>query len=606
MLLVAVVLTLGLPAPVSAHAYLERTNPADGSSLDRAPARLALSFSEHVVLEATRIELVDSAGVVTALTSLALETDDVEDTEVPSVVTASLPDLPRDAYRVRWSTLSSDDLHRTSGFFVFGVGTSVRASGFHEPAPGALESGLRWVLLLGLALTLGSLLVGRLVSDLPDDRATASARERTQARLRRAGVTGAAVAVLVAVALLIDQSRTAGLPAADLMWSGYGARWAVRELGLLLLLCGVLFPPRGRGAGRLLLSVGVLTAALGSALLGHAGADPGRAATRVMVTAVHLVAVLGWVGAVGCLAIILVPGVAGPREVLGTRRLLRAFGRPAAACLGVGVATGLYLTSSTVVSIDAAVATTYGRTLLLKLGLVALMAVLALLNHRRLRGPHDLDLPRRTVLLEASVAVLVLAATGVLTSAQPATEPQFQSRPAATDGPIAAVVDDLRLQLDVAPGVAGLNVVSVDVLDTRRPAPGEVTAVSFDVGGGQPVAATPLGDGRWSASGLDLPPGPREVRVEVTRPGLPASAATESWTIGASVPARRTIVSAAPISTLLRSGAGVVGLLVGFLWWRTRSPRRRRRFQEPEPDLGGPDEELGAFVSASADRPFRE
>lgn len=574
MFLVAVVLSLVLPQPASAHAFLERTNPADGTALEQPPDHLALYFSEHVVLEATRIELVDSGGHVTALGGLELVTDEPDDTEVPSVVTADLPSLPRDSYRVRWSTLSSDDLHRTSGFFVFGVGTTVTASGFHEPPPRPLESGLRWLLLLGLALALGSLLVGRLVRSLPVDGSTTSGTGRATGRLRRLGAGGAAVAALVAVALLADQWRTADLSGPDLVASGYAGRWALREVGLLAVLVAVVASSHRSRLSRLTLVSGCLGAALGSALLGHAGADPGPVGTRLVATAVHLLAVLTWAGGVVCLALVLLPALVGPGHAPPAWRLLRSFGRPAATCLGVGVATGLYLTSSTVASVDAALATTYGRVWLLKVSLVGLMAVLAALNHRRVHGPHDLDLPRRGVRAEAAAAVLVLAATGVLTSAQPATEPQFQRPLAATAGPVATQVDDLRVQLDVAPGVPGLNVVSVDVFNTRRPAPGEVTAVSIDVGSGTTLAATPLGNGRWSVSGVDLPAGPRQLRVTVTRPGVRTAQLTTPWSVGSGDPAHRTVVSSAPLSGILQALSIALGLLVALLWWAGRSRRR--------------------------------
>jgi copper transport protein len=322
---------------------------------------------------------------------------------------------------------------------------------------------------------------------------------------------------------------------------------------------------------------GALLASLGGAMLGHAGADPGAGYTRVVVTAVHLLAVLTWVGGVLALAVAIL-GRRGRRgDDLGALHLLRRFGAPAVVLLGVGVASGVYLASATVASVDAALATTYGRTLLVKLGLVGVMATLALLNHRRLHGPHDLDVPVRGVRAEAAAAVLLLAATAVLTSAQPATEPEFRPQPQATQGPVGGRADDLQIGLDVSPGVAGLNVVSVTVFDTRRPAPGQVTGVAIDVGDGALVEATPLGDGRWSISGVDLPPGARTLAVSVTRPGLSAASLRTPWTIGAGGAARHTLVSVAPLTWTLRglalalALAGAVGLLVGVR--RTRAAR---------------------------------
>ena len=51
---------------------------------------------------------------------------------------------------------------------------------------------------------------------------------------------------------------------------------------------------------------------------------------------------------------------------------LRRFARPAFACLAVAAVTGTFLAGDTIGSVDAALRTTYGRSLLLKLLLVAL------------------------------------------------------------------------------------------------------------------------------------------------------------------------------------------------------------------------------------------
>jgi copper transport protein len=580
-LLVALAVIVGLPGPASAHAYLERTNPADGAVLDRAPDRIALYFSEHVVVEATRIELVDSVGRVTELSGLELETDEPEDTEVPSVVTAPLPDLPRDSYRVRWSTLSSDDLHRTSGYFVFGIGTAVTPAGFDEPRPRVTESGLRWLVLLGFGLALGSALVSALVARLVG----AGRGGRTSRRLVILGRSGIVVAALASVALLVDQAVVARLGVGQLVSSGYAGRWCLRELGLLVLFVGL---GRGRGtrARSAMVVLGAGTASVASALLGHAGADPGTAYTRVAVTGVHLVAVLTWVGAVMALAVVVLPRAA-PDDVPRARALMRSFAVPAAGLLGVGVASGVYLASGTVASVDAVLATTYGRTLLVKLGLLAAMSVLALSNHRRLRGPHDLDLPVRGVRGEAAVAVLLVAATAVLTSAQPATEPQFRPQPVATQGPVGGRAADLQVGVDVSPGIAGVNVVSVTVFDTRRPSPGEVTGVTIDTGDGG-IAATALGEGRWSVSGLDLRAGPRTLRVTATRPGLPPATLSTPWTVGAGGASRATVVSVHPLGGPLRGlalGLSVV-VALGLLAVR-RVSRRRAARTDPGPPAAG-------------------
>lgn len=575
-LLLLPVLTLALltalaPA-ASAHAYLETTNPGDGMTVQRSPRELRLSFSEHVVLQTTKVEVVDSQGRHFAVSDLHLTSERPDDISAPAVVVGTLPELPENAYRVQWATLSSDDLHSTSGMFVFGVGRPVAAARFTEPAPQVEETALRWLLLLGVALVLGEALVE---TRLPRDPALAPAVQR----LRGLAWVGGLGALVTSVLLLVDQMGSGGLSLVHLVDSGYGARWAFRELGLLLLTGAALV--RVRGAlprwRRPLLLAGTAATAAGTALLGHAAADGGWAHSRVLVTAAHVVAVTTWAGALVCFTVLVLPrGRGGRSPDLALRVALRAFAVPAAVCLAVAVVTGVWLASGTVVSLDAVVATTYGRALVLKVLLVAVVALLALVNHRRLRGRGDLDLPRRGVGLEAGAIVLVLAVTGVLSSAQPATQPRFLAPPSATRGPVSGRVADLQQTVDVRPNLPGPNVVSIGLFDTRRPSPGPVTAVRVTLPGQDPVAAAPLGGGRWSADLPELDAGTTSVVVTVVRDGLPTTSSRVPWVVATGVP-HRVAVSDTPVRGPLQLLAALLAVLAvasGVLATRRRRAAR--------------------------------
>lgn len=69
---VVAMLLLGPVSPASAHAPLLGTAPGDGVTLRQAPDEITLSFSEHVVLDATRIEVVDGHGITVSVTDLHL------------------------------------------------------------------------------------------------------------------------------------------------------------------------------------------------------------------------------------------------------------------------------------------------------------------------------------------------------------------------------------------------------------------------------------------------------------------------------------------------------------------------------------------------------
>src|SRR5689334_13243625 len=124
--LLGVVIALLLPpAPASAHAYLVRSAPGDGSVLDRSPEALTLSFTESVEREATHVDIVDGDGRRFAPTSIVVHGGD---TESPSEVVVGLPSLPPNTYHITWRTLSSDDLHATTGNLVRGVQRAVAAA----------------------------------------------------------------------------------------------------------------------------------------------------------------------------------------------------------------------------------------------------------------------------------------------------------------------------------------------------------------------------------------------------------------------------------------------------------------------------------------------
>lgn len=583
--LAAAVLALVLPAPAAeAHAYLETSNPADGATLAHAPRTLRLGFSEHVVLAATRITVTDGRGRSLPATGLRLLSGHT-DIEEPATVVADLPALPREAYRISWETLSSDDLHRTAGIVVFGVGRPVTAGRVSESLPRPEEAALRWLVLLGLSGALGGALARQLL------RGTGRARPFGEAGRRSALLSlGATVSAAgIAVVLLADQLGHGGLSLPALLGSGYPEPWLLREAGLLALALSAW--PRLRAtaprSSRPLLVAGGTAACLGEALLGHAGASGDL--LRVLTTTAHLAAATTWVGAVAVLT--LTAALPGWRGVAGTedvRALLRSFARPAGVCVSVMVVTGVLLASDVLGSVDAALRTFYGRAMLAKLALAAVAGALALANHLRVRGRRDLDAPRRSLAAEGLVAVALLAATAVLTSGQPATEPQLVRDPVAgSPGPVAGRVADLQEVVGLRPNRPGRSLAVVAVFDTRRPAPAPVRGVDVTLPGGLPTPATALDDGHWSAPVVLPRAGATRVTVTVHRPGLPDVTSTSAWTVAAGPRTTTPLVSDAPLAGPLRRTTGALAGLVALVWVVVAVRRRRSRSQSshvPEED----------------------
>jgi copper transport protein len=301
--------------------------------------------------------------------------------------------------------------------------------------------------------------------------------------------------------------------------------------------------------------------------------------TRVLADALHLVSAATWAGALLFLVLLVFDRDRRPAAVA----VLRSFGLPAAACISVVIVTGLYLTSGVIGSVDAALVTFYGRALLLKIGLVAVVGILGLLNHFRLRRVTGPLLSRRILIGEAALAVLVLGLAAAITSGQPALEPQLVRDPAARVVPIQdARVADLQQALAVRPNRPGQNLVLVDVFDTRRPAPAPIHRVTvnlIDADGTDsgPLVAAQLADGRWSAPVALNGSGLSRITVTVQRQGLPDAVHAYRWAVGGAPTADRSaLVSTSPIRKELLMSWFVVLFLVTAGWWVAMVARLRK------------------------------
>ncbi|GAA1892711.1 copper resistance CopC/CopD family protein [Lapillicoccus jejuensis] len=558
-LLLAVLVALVAPAPTaSAHAYLDASNPADGSVLEAAPTRLALTFDEGVVPSATTITLVASDG---SRRTLGPVTADATSDDAPASLSVPLPALSRGAYQVAWSTVSADDLHPTGGTFGFGVGVSVAAVGWTETAPSPLEGVLRALLLVGLLLAVGAPFASDLVRRrLPSDPEAAHPVART------AG-SAAALAALAGLALLVDELVAGSGGASAVLLSRYGAWWGLRELALLtaaaVLLPGRSAHPRPAGTWRAPAgSVAGLVAALATAVLGHSGSGATGSPARVALATLHVLSAAAWLGTLALLVVLLAVRRPGRRAA---RHLLRGLA-PVAVAGATGMAvTGIALASGVVGSLDALLLTDYGRLLLAKVAVVGLLLAAGLVNHRRLRA-RGTD-PGRLVRAEVVGGLVVLVLTGLLTSGQPATERQLQLDPAATASMLVTrQVGDLQEELTLRPNLPGRNLAVVRVADTRRPSPGPVTTVSVGVtdaaGRVVLVRATPLGDGRWSAPVDVAQWGQADVRVVVARRGVAAPTTADlGWTVAAPPGTPAPAVSRTPLGGPLTWAAWGMALL---------------------------------------------
>ena len=265
----------------------------------------------------------------------------------------------------------------------------------------------------------------------------------------------------------------------------------------------------------------------------------------------------------------------------------RPFSRLAALSVGLLVATGLYSAGRQVASLDALITTQYGRALLGKVALVLAVGFFGLLNsmllHPRLAAPlarllrrppgwTPLSLRRlpRLALAEASLGLLVLLATGLITASAAPRSVEYTVAPEAVPTALSQTANDVVVTLMVKPNRPGRNVFTVFAASTRRPPPAEIrrvilrfTYLDQDVGRTS-VTAEEVEPGRYLVTGSDLSlAGPWQIDVAVRRQGLEDSVARFNWIVAPAGESRPVVISKRPIEVPLTIAAA--GLLLTLL-----------------------------------------
>ncbi|MFE6282892.1 copper resistance CopC/CopD family protein [Streptomyces sp. NPDC057877] len=630
LLLLAVVGVLfASAAPASAHAALTGSDPRQGSVVEKAPAQIALTFSEPVSLSDDSLRVLGPKG----------ERADSGEAGGIGGTTYSvrlLPGLPDGTYTVAYQVVSADS-HPVSGAFTFSIGapsaTSVSVSG--ATAGGGVVGWLygfgRYVSYAGFIVLAGG--AAFVVACWPRGSGV-----RAVQRLVVSGwvaLTAATLSLLLLRGSYTRSGEVGDIFDLDLLGEVLQTKTGAALVSRLLLLAAaalfiaVLFGAYARpsspttlndGAARRQpdaredeekrdltfgLAVGGTVVAAGLAaswaMAEHAssGLQPGIA---MPVDIVHLLAVAAWLGG---LSTLLVSLFRAPADTPVDASAVRRFSNVAFYSVLTLVATGTYQAWRQVGYWSALTGTRYGQWLLVKLGLVTLLVGVAWISRRwtrrlgettvtpgvdvvrepepvaavsegradeshsdqgakgaasdgderraaqlarqraavdaarrkRLRDADPLRSGlRRSVLAEASVAVVLLAVTTVLTAAEPGRT--VEEAKAATSAASAPDSDTGALTLEIpfdTGGADGKGVVRLDI-DPARVGGNDMHVYverpngrAFDIPevkvaftleskdlGPLPVVPDHITTGHWSASGVQIPmAGDWEVAVTV-------------------------------------------------------------------------------------------
>lgn len=550
----ALLALVALAEPASAHASLESTSPSDRSEVDEAPDRMEFSFNEEVSAAPGALRVHDRDGA---------RVDDALQVQVSAdTVAVGLQDLPDGGYLATYLVTSADG-HVVRGAVTFQVGGG---QALDDATVAALFAGgdgvaVAWAQRVTTAVQYAAALValGALVpllrtrrsssatqgaglvgpadpaerADLDDAAVDATAAavaslERGVAAetVRTAALAGIAAA-LVAIplqAMAVSGQGLAALGSTAALEAVLTSSVGLANLTLVAGLLGVFASARGRlRPGQL---GGSALLVVGSFLL--AGHTLTVAPTWLIMGAdvVHVLAAGIWAG--GLVVVVRTWRRADGAGPAGLAAMVARFSGVALwAMLALATAGGA-MTWALARQPRAIVSTDWGWTLVVKVGLVGLVAAMAAYNRWRLlpaiAGSEPDGAVARgqlatTMRIEAGLLAAILLTTAILTGLRPAAA---EAGITGAFDTVVAVDDALSVNLVVDPNRAGANQVHVYLLDaTGRPTDAvdeltlELLQVDEDVG---PIVRTPApaGPGHWILSGNDLAiPGRWRVTVVV-------------------------------------------------------------------------------------------
>lgn len=459
----AVALTLLVPAVASAHPRFERSEPAAGAHLDRVPTELRLVFSAAIERAFTRLQLLGPDSTEVQLGEIGLDSARI-------VTTAIRGGLRAGTYTVVWQVAGADG-HPIRGRYSFTIAPgaagvadapggdgprgepagAITAPG-QSPAPGAhhppttfpqgegfdAESpvyvAIRWVGFTALLIVIGAVAFKSVVLELLSRRnAGGSHRSLGEHARPRAAALGLAAAIVLGVAALArllaqsyamhgaERALDASLMSTMLMNTIWGWGWILQVVGVVVAVAGFALARRGSGAGWATAALGALVLAFTPALSGHAAAVPRMTGLAIVLDGLHVIGAAGWLGSLLFVVAIGVPAALRLEQAergSSVAALVNAFSPTALLFAGITAATGLVAAWIHLGSLTALWETSYGRMLLVKLAVLSVVVGIGAYNWRRVRpalgdfaAAHRV---RRSATAELTVGVLVLVVTAIL------------------------------------------------------------------------------------------------------------------------------------------------------------------------------------------------
>lgn len=500
---------LALPVAASAHAVLVATVPSASGTVSSSPPRVSLTYSEAVEPRFAIVSVTNAAGEQKTAGSPARSPSNPDQLDVP------LQHLDEGWYLVYWRVVSVDG-HPVRGAFTFAVGPNPGpAPQFVIPSisetaatPGLLIA--RWAVFLSVMAAIGLLVFRAVIARPVRQRVPGSSlRTVTIAFLVAVGTALVATPIYVYAATAkfsLRSIRDIGALTPLLRESAFGRSMLDLELILALLaIASVILlrverpDSRQRPISELLALVGALLAA-GAAVLvpglaGHAAETSPRGVTLALDW-IHVASGSLWIGGlIGLIA--LGVSLGSERRIAALSVSVPRFSRVAFVSVLALIASGTIAAIIHLPTVSSLWETSYGRALLVKIGLLGAAMLFAPINMLRNtprlqnaeaepeKAKEAASLLRVLVSGEIVLVAAVIFAAGVLSSLPPPPKALAGISSATTRVGPGAVVKTVEhgpytLQFKVDPNRAAVpNAFTVSITKNGQPVRGADVTTTF-------------------------------------------------------------------------------------------------------------------------------
>lgn len=454
-------LLLLYPATAWAHGKLKASMPVANSTVTGPVRELRLDFSEAPEIAITSVILLGPDGRAVPTSSPAYVTDSATGSKtvlrrsiIVIIQGVTLPGL----YTVKWK-FAGQDGHPVSGKFVFTVsGITAPSSSLGDShhistagngmggETGGFDAGssvyviIRWAQFVGLLILIGAIAFHYLVlgflrrKEHPDSPLLPLARNRA-ARFARWAAIGLGI-----IALLRLYAQSYAMHGADnafnpaYLWmmitqTVWGWGWLVQIVGVVCAALGLAMASQGKGEqgthrsrlGWTIAALGVILLSFTPALSGHALSAPSLTGLAVLADAVHIIGAGGWLGSLLFVVAVGIPAalsLGAEARGVSVANLVNAFSPTALVFAGIAGATGVFAAWLHLGTVPALWQTQYGRILLLKLGVLSIVAGTGAYNWLRVKPALGNEMGtrriQRSATVELIIGAIVLAVTAVL------------------------------------------------------------------------------------------------------------------------------------------------------------------------------------------------